>query len=133
VKRLTESSRRLAPVLLIISVLGIGPAAKPAAALCIGGSAATIWDPTIGAENPRTGTCDNDHIYRGAIRDTNSNGSCAYVDIFDTGVSYTPFAYSCTPNDAYFTFTDSFGYTFESQIRICNYWGCGAMFWNSLY
>ncbi len=115
-----------ASVLLVCAVALAGPAmfrAERADALCAGSSYAYLYGQWAN-EFPNSGTCDSDNYYGGAIYDIVEDGSCVWIDYFDTSYAATQ-QYSC---DAYgngygFWDTTSPGDSY-AVIQVCRNQGC---------
>ncbi len=114
---LGNARQRRAPVLLMIAAIGVlsaafpwlaltgSPLVPPAGAWCAGvSSAGGTWDYWISGTYVAAreavqypSTCDGDQFYAGQVEDSVTDGSCAYIDVYDDDPSYLATqGYSCT-------------------------------------
>jgi hypothetical protein len=98
------AARFLAIGLLAATLFAVDSLASPspAEARCIGvNNPVTSWFAWDGAkrvsETPGAGTCNENNIYSGVLKDESADGYCVSVEFQETGISWTraPGGYTC--------------------------------------
>lgn len=105
------------------SVLPLGSAE----ALCSNPSSPVVMYRFFGEEWPSeylgyAATCDSDNYYSGAVFDTYTDGSCVWINYYDTGYSATQ-QYSCDSAGNWYSFSDTDGNS-RAEVQMCRNQGC---------
>jgi hypothetical protein len=120
----------LAALLVLGSlVLTFGVGVPAAQAHCAGANnPGFVFVGDWGKESARGGfsstTCDGDHIYRGNVYDTLTDGSCVTAQYSDNNQVFNQ-ATSCDAAGLAYTFFDQNGNS-SASLRLCRNQGCGA-------
>ena len=98
-----------------------------ASAKCSGNGSPTVVYRFYGEEWPSeylgyAVTCDGDNYYSGAVYDTYTDGSCVWVNYYDTGYGATQ-QYSCDSAGNWYSFSDTTGNS-DAEMQMCRNQGC---------
>ncbi|HEX6237837.1 MAG TPA: hypothetical protein VFZ68_11620 [Acidimicrobiales bacterium] len=101
-------------------------APEPAEAFCDNGTPYTFFS-SFALEEPVSGTCNWDGVYRGISRDIRTDGSCVWVQFADTNGTNN-YGWACTTSGTLFTYWDPTpSAAFE---RLCKNGTC-SVWWGS--